>query len=348
MRRFLLLEGGFSFEGKGFGASVEAKGEVIFTTAFSGFYEAMTDPSYAGQIMTFAFPSMFYYEFSRDIRQSGRIQAEGIVARDTHTPSGIGFESIHNEMKRNGVPGIYGIDTRKLVKIIRDQGTVRGIITENPVSDPEFVARSTYDRIRKSSTENSYILNQGMERKILYVDLGSKVSLLQRISTMGETHVINLDSTVRNLDQYDMMFLSNGPGNPSDACLGKVKDLVRRAEGKIPVTGVCLGHQIICEALGAEAQPMRFGHHGINHSVTDGRRVFITSHNHNYHIPEESLKGTGLTRLQWDMNDGACEMVADPERQIISVQYHPEGSPGPVDPAKFFNQLERMVNYEKI
>ncbi len=348
MRRFLLLEGGISFEGKGFGASVDAPGEVIFTTAFSGFYEAMTDPSYAGQIMTFAFPSMFYYEFWRDTMQSGRIQAEGIIARDTVIPHGKGFEAIDSIMKDNGVPGIYGIDTRKLIKTIRDTGTVRGIISSSGNMDAEFMSHSTYDLIRRTSTKKEYILNSGMERKILYIDLGSKNSLLKRITDLGETHVVNIDSRLRDHDEYDLVFISNGPGNPSDHSLGRVKEFIRNAAGNVPIAGVCLGHQVICGALGAEAQAMRFGHHGINHSVTDGKRVYITSHNHNYHIPSESLEGTGLKAVQWDMNDGACEMAVDQENQIMSVQYHPEGSPGPVDPGNFFEGLRRMMFYEKL
>lgn len=344
MRRYLLLEDGDSFEGKAFGASVEKHGELIFTTSATGYYEAMTDPSYAGQLMVFSFPSMFYYEFWKDIPQSDGIKAEGIIVRDTMSPEGRGFASIDGLMRHQGVPGIYGIDTRRLVKKIRDSGNLRGIITDDPENDWGFKGHSTGDLIRKVTGRSETIINMGMERKILFVDLGSKKSLLDRISSMGETHVINLNSRIKSISDYDLIFISNGPGDPSDKSLSIIYDLIKRAEGNIPVAGVCMGNQVIAGALGGIIERMNFGHHGINHAVSDRKNIYITSHNHNFRVSEESLRDAGLKPVQWDLNDGTVEMIENMEKSIISVQYHPEGSPGPVDPSGFFTRVEEMFN----
>ncbi len=344
MRRYLLLEDGDSFEGKAFGASVEKYGELIFTTSSTGYYEAMTDPSYAGQIMVFSFPSIFYYEFWKDKPQSNGIRAEGIIVKDEMFPQGKGFAAIDGLMRHQGVPGIYGVDTRRLVKKIRDSGNIRGIITDNPRNRSDFPEHLTGDLIRSVTARSEIVLNKGMERKILFVDLGSKRDLLEKISVMGETHVINLDSRVESLSDYDLIFISNGPGNPSDISLSHVYDLIRRAEGNIPVAGVCMGNQVIAKALGATIERMPFGHHGINHAVSDGKNIFITSHNHNFRVSEETLSNTGLKAVQWDLNDGTVEMIQNMEKSIMSVQYHPEGSPGPADPSRFFGKVEMMFN----
>ncbi|MCL4346119.1 MAG: glutamine-hydrolyzing carbamoyl-phosphate synthase small subunit [Candidatus Thermoplasmatota archaeon] len=344
MRRYLLLEDGDSFEGKAFGASVEKHGDLIFTTSATGYYEAMTDPSYAGQIMVFSFPSIFYYEFWKDKPQSDGIKAEGIIVKDTMFPQGRGFASIDGLMRHQGVPGIYGIDTRRLVKKIRDSGNIRGIITDDPENHSSFKDHPTRNLIREVTKRSEIILNKGMDRKILFVDLGSKIDLLEKVSSMGETHVINLDSRVRSLSDYDLIFISNGPGDPSDASLSSIYNMIKKAEGNIPVAGVCMGNQVIAGALGASIERMTFGHHGINHAVSDRRNIFITSHNHNFRVSEESLRNTGLKPVQWDLNDGTVEMIENMEKSILSIQYHPEGSPGPVDPSGFFRKVEEMFN----
>ncbi len=344
MRRYLLLEDGDSFEGKAFGASVEKSGELIFTTSSSGYYEAMTDPSYAGQIMVFAFPSIFYYEFWKDNQQSNGIKAEGIVVRDAPDITGRGFLAIDGMMKHQGIPGIYGIDTRRLVKKIRDSGNIVGVITDDLNYSGSFERKSTVDLIRNVGPKSEIVLNRGMESKILFIDLGTKSDLLREISAMGETHVAGLDARIGSIYDYDLIFISNGPGDPSDPGLNRIRDLIRKAEGNVPVAGVCFGHQIIGSSLGAELERMPYGHHGINHAVSDGRKIFITSHNHNFRISRESLKNSSLIEMQYDLNDGTVEMAGNIENGIISVQYHPEGSPGPKDPASFFKAVEGLSN----
>ena len=344
MRRYLLLEDGTSFEGRAFGSFVERSGELVFNTSFTGFYEIMTDPSYGGQIIIFNFPSMFYYDFKMDIPQSNGISTSGVVFRDGNNPSGKYFNLIDRQMKIEGIPGIHSVDTRKLVKKIRDSGNIRGIISNSDKFPDKWEEMNTKQLITQFSTKSNYSVFSGMDRKILYIDMGSKSSLLSHISKIGDLNVVNIFNMPDNFENYDMVFLSNGPGNPSDEVFYELKRKIRDNRGKIPITGVCLGHQIIGNALGIELEKMQFGHHGSNHSVGNGKMSFITSHNHNYRLSEDSMLRKGISIPQRDLNDNTPEMLHLEESAILSVQYHPEGAPGPVNSTEFFNQMESILN----
>ncbi len=347
MRRFLLLEDGDSFEGKAFGSFMERSGELVFNTSFTGYYEIMTDPSYGGQMLVFNFPSMFYYDFRDDVPQGIRISASGIVCKGGVNPSGTAFHLIDKQMKLEGVPGIYGIDTRKLVKKIRDTGNLRAMLSNSSKMPDTWEPMDTEQLVKKFSPDQSYEVNSQSNKRILFVDMGAKVSLIKQVSHIGNLHVVNLSALPQNFDGYDMVFLSNGPGNPSDKIFDDLRQKLRRAFGSIPVSGVCLGHQIIGSSLGVKIEKMTFGHHGSNHSVGDHTHSYITSHNHNYRLEEDSLLDAQIPIIQRDLNDNTVEMISLDHNLIMSVQYHPEGAPGPVNSTGFFGKMEAMMNVIK-
>lgn len=344
MRRYLLLEDGESFEGKAFGSFMEKSGELVFNTSFTGYYEIMTDPSYGGQVLVFNFPSMFYYDFKLDIPQGNRISASGVVCRDSAMPSGESFRLIDRQMKMEGVPGIYGIDTRRLVKKIRDTGNLRGIISNTSKMPDHWDHMDTEHLVRHFGTAENYSIEGEGDRRLLFVDLGAKASLIRQVSQIASLDVVNIFSLPQHLDNYDMIFLSNGPGDPQDRIFDVLKQRLRNTVGKVPITGVCMGHQIIGDVLGARIEKMIFGHHGSNHAVGDSKRSHITSHNHNYRLNEDSLLKAQIPIVHRDLNDGTVEMINLDERMVMSVQYHPEGSPGPVNSTGFFDKMEEMVH----
>ncbi|MCL5787954.1 MAG: glutamine-hydrolyzing carbamoyl-phosphate synthase small subunit [Candidatus Thermoplasmatota archaeon] len=344
MRRYLLLEDGSSFEGKAFGSCDSSTGELVFNTSFTGYYEIMTDPSYGGQIIVFNFPSMFYYDYMKDIAQSDRISASGIVVKDGIIPGNSSFKNLDDLLKLKHVPGIYGIDTRKLTQKIRDSGNLKGFITSTDRMPDHFPEMDTEELIRKFSTKESYIINGEGQKKILFVDMGTKSSLLREVSKLGNLEIVNIFNLPETYEDYDGIFLSNGPGDPGNAVFRQLKKELKNVIGTVPVFGVCLGHQIIGEVIGGKIEKMKFGHHGSNHSVGNGQRSFITSHNHNFRIAEDSLNISGVEIMYRDMNDGTPEMIGMEEKMLLSAQFHPEGSPGPRDSTGFFDIMRSVMD----
>jgi carbamoyl-phosphate synthase small subunit len=344
LKRYLLLEDGNVFEGEAFGASIDVSGELIFTTSPTGYLEVLTDPSYGGQIVLFAFPSVITYNLRRSIPQSKEISASGVIIKETAGLNSEAFRELDMLLHNSGVPGIKGVDTRKIIELIRKKGNMRGILSSTRNPEIEFGTMNTRDLLRRFATTTDYHLNNGTNEEVLFVDMGTKISLINQVSKIASLHVIPFDFPLHAINgSYAAIFLSNGPGDPSDESLDGVRELIRRNYGKIPIFGVCLGHQVLSMALGASTEKMLYGHHGTNHSVIEEDRCFITSHNHNYQVLEESLFGTPLEVIQRDANDGAVEMVSDSEKFAVSVQYHPEGAPGPKDPCNFFGEMQKTI-----
>ena len=344
MRRYLLLEDGSSFEGKAFGSCDNSTGELVFNTSFTGYYEIMTDPSYGGQIIVFNFPSMFYYDYMKDVAQSDGISASGIVIKDGIIPGNGTFKILDDLLKLKHVPGIYGIDTRKLTQKIRDSGNLKGIISSTDRMPDHFSEMDTEDLIKKFSTEESYNIMGKGNKNILFIDMGTKTSLLREVSQLGDLEVVNIFNLPKNYEDYDGIFLSNGPGDPGNKVFSELKGELKNVIGKVPVFGVCLGHQIIGEVIGGRIEKMKFGHHGSNHSVGNGQRSFITSHNHNFRIAEDSLNIKGVDIMYRDLNDGTPEMMGIEDKMLLSAQFHPEGSPGPRDSTGFFNLMRSVMD----
>ncbi len=341
-----MLEDGTHFEGEGYGTSSASYGEVVFTTSMSGYLEAITDPSYRGQILVFAFPTIANYPLSRGKMESDRVQVAGIVTRDAHqmlpNDAGSKFSSFLSE---SDVSAIDGIDTRTLVKKLRKNGVMRGWISDSPDSlsfDSDPLGRDLIaDAIDKKPRR---IQSHPDGENVLFINCGAKNSLIREMSAVANLDVFPYDYDFDGIaDDYDAVFVSNGPGDPSAPYLKQLTGFIRSCIGSKKVFGVCLGQQIIAEAYGAKTYKMPFGHRGSNHAVTDGRYVRITTHNHGFAVEQESILSKGLRIIEWDANDDTPEMISDPENSVLAVQYHPEASPGPDDTKDFFTTISREL-----
>ena len=365
----LVLEDGRTFRGRAFGAAGERTGEVVFNTAMTGYQEVLTDPSYKGQIVTMTCPEIGNYGTNAGDLESPLPQVEGFVVRNVSVlPSNWrATQGLPQYLREFGIPGIAEIDTRALTRHLRTRGSMKGIIStldRDPVSlarkaqeapglsEQDLVARVTcdhtygWDRPREAGW--SARVESGADDRELHCvafDFGIKQSILRLLSEWGfrVTVVPAGFSAAETLElQPDAVFLSNGPGDP--AVVTYAKETVRGLLGRLPVFGICLGHQIAALALGARTVKLKFGHHGANHPVKDLRtgEVAVTSQNHGYAVVAESLpEGAQLTHV--NLNDGTCEGFVDRGERLLAVQYHPESSPGPHDSLDLFREFREMA-----
>ncbi len=350
MKRYLLLEDGTTYEGTGYGYEGETNGEIVFTTSMSGYLETITDPSYAGEILIFAFPEIANYPLNLEHMESSKVQVAGIITKDAHSiysggESGTGFNEF---LKQNMVPAIDGIDTRSLVEKIRESGAIKGYIRNKNEFPDKFEDTMDLDLVSMVSIKKYKYYNSGHKKQILFIDVGTKNSLIKRLSETASLHIVPYNYDFFNIKfHYDAIFLPNGPGNPGHSSLEPLRAFIREKSSSMPVMGVCLGNQLIALSMGGKTEKMKYGHRGINHAVLIGNRVYITSHNHGYAVNGDSLKGTGMEICGTDINDGTVEMIKHRELPVFSVQFHPEAYPGPYDSAWFFNDIKTTLG-EKI
>jgi len=352
------LEDGTRVEGIGFGAPGVVSGELVFTTIMSGYEEALTDPSYHGQMLMFTYPLQGNYGVSGDDFQSDRMWPKAMVSREywnhpTHYRSG---RTLNQFLLDEDKPGICGVDTRMLTLKVRTKGVLRATLAvgeKSEVSDLDVVqmARSqpdisAQDLLGDVTCTGPYRL-KGEGPRIALLDLGIKRNILKSLSSRGfDIHVLPAHASISEIEATEpgSLFLSNGPGDPERA--HKAIDAVKHFAGQIPIFGICLGHQIISLAMGAETFKLKFGHHGGNQPVKDLEKkiVYITSQNHNFAVVSGSEEGTGLKITQLNANDGTVEGIKSDKLDILAVQYHPEAHPGPLcteDP--FFASVQRML-----
>jgi carbamoyl-phosphate synthase small subunit len=348
----LVLADGEVFEGWAVGARPESgavAGEVVFNTAMSGYQEILTDPSYAGQIITFTYPHIGNYGVNPDDDESGFPRLRGVVVRDlARRPSSWrATDGLDAYLRRHAVSGIAGIDTRRLTRHLRDAGAIPGAFGTADVATLLAAARAdggTDGCDLANAVTTAAPFDAGADDAPFFVvayDFGIKTSILRQLAAAG-CHVEVVPASTPAADVLarapDGVFLSNGPGDPAavDGAITAVGQLL----GEVPVFGICLGHQIMSLALGARTFKLRFGHHGANHPVRRlaTGRVEITSQNHNYAVDAESLPpGSVVTHL--NLNDGDVEGVQTPDRRCFSVQYHPEAGPGPHDARYLFGEF---------
>ncbi len=352
------LEDGTRVEGTGFGAPGVVSGELVFTTIMSGYEEALTDPSYHGQMLMFTYPLQGNYGVSGDDFQSDQMWPKAMVSREywerpTHYRSG---RTLNQFLLDEGKPGICNVDTRMLTLKVRTKGVLRAALVvgeTDEVSDLDVVqmARSqpdisVQDLLGDVTCPGPYRI-KGRGPRIAMLDLGIKRNILKSLSARGfDIHVLPAHASISEIEatEPDSLFLSNGPGDPERAC--EAIDAVKHFAGQIPVFGICLGHQIISLAMGAKTFKLKFGHHGGNQPVKDLEKkiVYITSQNHNFAVVPGSEEGTGLEITQLNANDGTVEGIKSDKLNILAVQYHPEAHPGPLcteDP--FFASVQRML-----
>ncbi len=328
-----------------------ATGELVFNTVMAGYQEVMTDPSYAGQVVAFTYPHIGNYGVNRDDCESRRAWLNGVVGREVGGPpsSWRAEGGLDEWLEAEGVPAITGVDTRRLVLHLRERGSLRCAFGDGEAAELLAAARSDpgtegRDLVSGVTIESHYEMGEGDRRVVVY-DFGVKRAMLEKLGLSARLLVVPAGSPAGEVLAWepDLVFLSNGPGDPAALPVqaGIVSDLV----GKVPLFGICLGHQILAHALGASTYKLRFGHHGGNHPVMDvgTRKVEITSQNHNYAVDGVSAKRAGIEVTHTNLNDGVVEGMRSASACAMSVQYHPEAAPGPHDGAYLFSILDRQM-----
>ena len=354
-KALLVLEDGSVFTGQAFGATGRTYGEVIFDTAMAGYQEALTDPSCAGQILVFTYPLIGNYGINPFDEESKRIQARGLVVRENcDLPSHWQSKgTLHDYLASQGIPAIAGVDTRALTRRLRSAGVMMGTITADETSD-EALARlrglpayGSIDFVRQVSTEEPYDWPEPevARRRIVVVDLGLKYNILRLLRARGcRATAVPCTTSAEDILALrpDGVVLSPGPGNPAllDYLVRTVSGLI----GKVPIFGICLGQHLVGQAFGASTFKLKFGHRGANHPVKDllTGRVHITAQNHGYAIDPDGLRN-GIEVSHVHLNDGTVEGLRHRSEPIITIQYHSEASPGPLDNVYIFDRFLEMV-----
>jgi carbamoyl-phosphate synthase small subunit len=357
MQARLLLEDGTLFTGQGFGAEGGSVGEVVFNTGITGYQEVLSDPSYCGQIVTMTFPLIGNYGINRDDFESIRPHIHGFVVRRHETvPSNWRAQyTIDQLLKEYGIVGISDIDTRMLTRIIRQHGTMKGILTTGNERIEELQERLgatplLRDQVARTSTK-SVFSSPGEKERIVLIDYGAKSGILRELTKRGcDVIVVPQDVTAEEIRRLhpDGIQLSNGPGDPKD--VPHAVETIRELLGEVPIFGICLGHQLFALACGADTDKLKFGHRGGNHPVKEleSGRCFITSQNHGYTVKEESIAGTELEVTHNNNNDKTIEGLKHKRYPAFSVQYHPEAAPGPYDSSYLFDRFLDMIRDNKI
>ncbi|VAX23795.1 Carbamoyl-phosphate synthase small chain [hydrothermal vent metagenome] len=368
-KAYLVMSDGRLFTGKPLGAVGETKGEVVFNTSMMGYQEILTDPSYEGQIVTMTYPLIGNYGVNDDDVESCAIFAEGLIVKEESAIASNwrNVKTLGEYLREHNVVGIQGIDTRALTRHIREKGAQPAIISSKPdVNIDELKARAVkvagtdgIDLVAKVTCDGPYGWDEGLwdikrgfakpdgdpKYKVVAIDYGVKRNILRHLVNAGcDVTVVPASMSAGDIleKQPDGIFLSNGPGDPS--AVPYAPETVKGLIGKKPLFGICLGHQMLCRALGMDTYKLKFGHHGGNQPVMDlfTRKVEITAQNHNYAVDEKSLPdGVEVTHV--NLNDKTVEGIKSDKLKLFSVQYHPEASPGPNDAQYLFKRFTGLM-----
>ena len=355
----LVLEDGTILQGLAFGADVQGQGEVVFNTSMTGYQEVLTDPSYAGQLVTLTYPLVGNYGINEQDFESKEIRVNGLIVKEhcDHPSHRQSVKTLHEFLEDQGIPGISGLDTRALTKRLRSSGVMMGIISSgDPQAAVERLAGlPSYDEadfVRAVTTNERYgwgnssvEFNPDAKFRILVTDCGLKYNILRLLEQRG-CQVLVLPATTSAEEMLAMepsgVLLSPGPGDPQilDYLVGNVGKLL----GRVPVMGICLGHQIVARALGASTYKLKFGHRGANHPVKDlsTGRVYITAQNHGYAVSSDGLP-PGLEVSHLNLNDDTVEGLVHRQMPLFTIQYHSEASPGPRDNEYLFDRFLSLI-----
>lgn len=396
MKAFLLLEDGAVFEGIHIGADKEIISEIVFNTSMAGYLEVLTDPSYAGQAVCMTYPLIGNYGICIDDCESKKPWPDGFIVRElSRIPSNFRCDmTIQEYLEQNGVPGIAGIDTRALTKILREKGTMNGMITTNEEYDlddiiPRLKAYTTGKVVEKVTCKNKYFVKgissleengpisgsasfceedykngvrekrpaivkqlNGSGKRVALLDLGAKENIAASLAARGcDVTVYPASATAEEIlaDNPDGVMLSNGPGDPKE-CEEIIKEIRKLYETQVPIFAICLGHQLMALATGADTHKLKYGHRGGNHPVKDLEtgRVYISSQNHGYVVDTDRLSETVAVPAFINVNDGTNEGLSYTGKNIFTVQFHPEACPGPQDSAYLFDRFIRMMDQKNV
>ncbi len=358
-KAWLVLEDGSVHAGEAFGAHVESHGEVVFNTSMTGYQEVLTDPSYAGQLVTLTYPLVGNYGISEEHFESKRIQAAGLIVREhCDLPShGLSKRTLHEFLESQGIPGLSGVDTRAITRRLRDRGVMMGVVThEDPqAAEAKLANIARYDDrdfVSTVSTDRSYDWDpkgaawEGpAKHRVVVIDWGLKYNILRLLRKRGcEVTAVPAATSAEDLLALKPsgILLSPGPGDPQ--MLDYLVKNLRLLLGRVPIMGVCLGHQIAARALGAETYKLKFGHRGGNHPVKDlsDGKVYITAQNHGYSVSADSLPA-GLEVSHINLNDYTVEGLRHKEIPLFTIQYHSEAAPGPQDNEYMFDRFLQMI-----
>jgi carbamoyl-phosphate synthase small subunit len=359
MNKKLVLENGKVFYGQGFGSDEKKIAEIVFNTSMVGYQEIMSDPSYCDQFVVMTYPLIGNYGLTSEDYESNGVYMSGFIVHEYNDiPSNFRFtETLGDKMKESHAVGISGVDTREITRIIRDCGSMKAMICD--ASYPldkclEELASFNYrhDQVSRVSTKKVwYSRCQNYKFTVVAIDCGCKLNIIRMLNQFKcNVVVVPFDTTAEKILSYkpDGLFISNGPGDPEDA--KPVIELVRQCKGKLPIFGICLGHQIISLACGAKTYKLKFGHRGANHAIKNllTNRLEITSQNHSYAVDDKSIKGTDLEVTHINMLDNTIEGVRIKKDYLFSVQYHPEAAAGPEDSEYLFGVfIDNMKKFKE-
>ena len=348
-----MLENGMTFEGTGFGYEHDVLCEVVFNSAMCGYTELLTDPSYAGQGVVMTFPLIGNYGICYEDMESAKPWPDGYIVRElSRMPSNFRCEgTIQEFLEKHDIPGIAGIDTRALTKILREKGTMNGMITTCEYEDlsevlPKIAAYNTGKVVEKVTCTEKYVL-EGNGPKVALLDFGAKRNIARNLNRRGcEVTVYPALTTAEEIiaSNPDGIMLSNGPGDPKE-CTSIIEEIRKLYNTDIPIFAICLGHQLMALATGADTHKMKYGHRGGNHPVKDLQtgRVYISSQNHGYVVDTDKLDPSVAVPAFVNVNDGTNEGLSYTGKNIFTVQFHPEACPGPLDSGYLFDRFMKMM-----
>ena len=357
MKAFLVLEDGTVFCGQSIGSTREVISEIVFNTSMTGYLEVLTDPSYAGQAVVMTYPLIGNYGICYEDMESEKPWPDGYIVRElSRIPSNFRSQgTIQEFLAKHDIPGIAGIDTRALTKILREKGTMNGMITTNENYNldevlPKLKAYTTGKVVEKVTCKEKYVL-EGNGPKVALMDFGAKRNIARNLNKRGcQVTVYPALTTAEEIlaDHPDGIMLSNGPGDPKE-CTSIIKEIKKLYDSEVPIFAICLGHQLMALANGADTYKMKYGHRGGNHPVKDLKtgRVYISSQNHGYVVNTDTLDPSIAVPAFTNVNDGTNEGLAYTGKNIFTVQFHPEACPGPQDSGYLFDRFMNMMEVNK-
>lgn len=348
---YICLENGQTFKGYSFGATKEIIGELVFTTGMCGYIETLTDPSYYGQIVMQTFPLIGNYGIINEDKESNKPYVSAYIVREKcDKPSNFRCdEDLDTFLKENDIPGVYGVDTREITKIIRESGVMNAFITTNPKNaDYEKIKEyKIVDAVKSVSAEKPQLIpSDNHKYNVVLLDFGAKKNIVRELNKRGcNVAVMPYNTKAEDILKLglDGIMLSNGPGDPSENT--EIVEELKKLIGKVPMFGICLGHQLLALAMGGKTTKLKYGHRGVNQPVKnlESGRTYISSQNHGYAVVNETIEAAGGKVSYINANDGTCEGVDYEDKKAFSVQFHPEACSGPHDTRFIFDKFIDMM-----